>query len=74
MMAVQNEASTIYAESLHNAGEAICQPKDDASKLGRQILQMHTPSAFTYPGRLLGTKAPIMMPVGVKFSFLFFQH
>lgn len=49
MPAVQNEASAVYAESLHNTGEAICQPKDDASKLGRQILQMHTQSALTSP-------------------------
>lgn len=59
MPAVQNEASTVYAESLHNAGEAICQPKDDASKLGRQILHMQTQPALTYPGLILGTAAPI---------------
>ena len=60
MPAVQNEASAIYAESLHNAGEAVCQPKDDASKLGRQILQTHTQSALTPPNGKLSVTLVFM--------------
>jgi len=41
MSAIKNQASTIYAEGLNDAGQAICETKDDASKLGRQVL--HTP-------------------------------
>ncbi len=47
MSAIKNQASTIYAEGLNNAGQAICETKDDASKLGRQVL--HTPDSQAQP-------------------------
>ncbi len=34
MSAIKNQASTIYAEGFNNAGQAICETKDYASKFG----------------------------------------
>jgi hypothetical protein len=47
MSAIKNQASAIYAEGFNNAGQAICETKDDASEFGRQVL--HTPQQEAQP-------------------------